>query len=141
MTTPEIEHITMTSVSESHHNRFPLLQEFGESYAHVHGPLALAVCSFGLVCNVVNVIVLTRPSMTSQTNVLLVWIAVANLLTMATYLPFSWHFYVSRDFSIPEMHATRSKAWIYFLLFQVSRCLWEFPKTSKHLYMQCRLQC
>lgn len=123
-TATEVAMATSQVMSVAQPPMFPGLLAFSESYAQIHGPLALIVCSFGLVCNVANIIVLTQPSMTSQTNVLLVGIAVANLLTMATYLPFSWHFYVMRDITIPDMHATRSRNWSYFLLFQVSCYNW-----------------
>lgn len=69
------------------------LGKFNEAYAGVHGYLSVMVCLFGMVANSVNIVVLTRKNMLSSTNVLLTWLAVADLFTMLSYFPFALHFF------------------------------------------------
>ncbi|XP_076461655.1 G-protein coupled receptor dmsr-1-like [Babylonia areolata] len=95
------------------------LWAFSGSYSAVHGYVSTAVCLFGLMSNTANIIVLTRKNMISSTNTILMWLAVADLLTMMSYLPFAIHFYIMRDESLPIFH-TRSFGWIIFLLFHAS---------------------
>jgi hypothetical protein len=49
------------------------------------------------MANMANIIVLTRKNMINPTNTILMWLAVADLLTMVSYLPFSIHFYIMKD--------------------------------------------
>ena len=66
---------------------------FSRRYQVVHGYLSIFVCLFGIISNIINVIVLTRRNMTTPTNCLLTAIAVADLLTMVSYLPYASYFY------------------------------------------------
>ena len=70
------------------------LVAFHESYKNWHGYIATVVCIFGIVANVLNIVVLTRRNMISATNCILTWLAVSDGLTMAAYLPFALRFYV-----------------------------------------------
>lgn len=97
------------------------LSEFFNRYSRVHGYIAVAVCLFGVLSNSANIVVLTRKNMISSTNIILLWLAVADLLTMLDYLPFAIHFYINKPdvvamppFSTPEF------SWICFLLFHAS---------------------
>ncbi|CAG5124409.1 unnamed protein product [Candidula unifasciata] len=97
------------------------LNDFSNSYGGIHGYVAVAVCLFGVLSNSANIVVLTRKNMASSTNTILLWLAVADLLTMVDYLPFAIHFYVMepadatrQPFSTPEF------SWICFLLFHAS---------------------
>lgn len=66
------------------------LREFHLWYTgHLHGYLSMAVCVFGIVANVLNIIVLTRRNMVSPTNGILTGLAVADMLVIATYLPYT----------------------------------------------------
>lgn len=65
-----------------------------DSYLAIHGYLATGVCIFGVVVNVLNVIVLTRKKMVSPTNLLLTALAVSDGVTMTLYLPFVIHYYL-----------------------------------------------
>jgi len=65
------------------------LKTFEISYKPIHGYLASAVCVFGVMANVLNIIVLTRKNMISSTNIILTGLAVSDGLTMAFYLPFA----------------------------------------------------
>lgn len=62
-------------------------------YKPIHGYLATVVCVFGIVANVLNIVVLTRPNMISSTNCILTGLAVSDGLTMLAYLPFALRFY------------------------------------------------
>lgn len=97
------------------------LYQFYLKYSRMHGYIAVAVCLFGVLSNSANIIVLTRKNMASSTNTILLWLAVADLLTMIDYLPFVIHFYIMKPvdakgpaFSTPEF------SWICFLLFHAS---------------------
>ena len=47
-------------------------------YSSIHGWVALIICSFGIVNNILNVVVLTRYEMRTPTNLILAAIAVAD---------------------------------------------------------------
>lgn len=97
------------------------LNEFAHRYGGIHGYVAVAVCLFGVLSNSANILVLTRRNMASSTNTILLWLAVADLLTMVDYLPFVIHFYVMgpADASRPPF-STPEFSWICFLLFHAS---------------------
>lgn len=97
------------------------LHEFNNWYGRIHGYVAVAVCLFGVLSNSANIIVLTRRNMISSTNTILLWLAVADLLTMLDYLPFAIHFYIMEPID-PERPAfsTPEFSWICFLLFHAS---------------------
>ncbi|CAN7941625.1 unnamed protein product [Ixodes hexagonus] len=66
------------------------LGRFHEWYTgNLHGYLSMTVCIFGIVANVLNIIVLTRRNMVSPTNSILTGLAVADMLVIATYLPYT----------------------------------------------------
>ena len=71
-----------------------LLRKFSESYINIHGYLASSVCAFGVVANILNVVVLTRPAMVSPVNVLLTALAVFDGVTMVLHFLFAMRFYV-----------------------------------------------
>ncbi|XP_077523643.1 G-protein coupled receptor dmsr-1-like [Amblyomma americanum] len=57
--------------------------------SHLHGYLSVTVCVFGILANVLNIIVLTQRNMVSPTNGILTGLAVADMLVIATYLPYT----------------------------------------------------
>ncbi|XP_013407406.1 sex peptide receptor-like [Lingula anatina] len=69
------------------------LMHFSEVYKNIHGGLAVTICIFGIVANILNIIVLTRKSMRTSTNFILTALAVSDGLTMAAYLPFALQYY------------------------------------------------
>lgn len=105
--------------NQSHTPRYPGLMKFAGEFANYHGYIAAIVCVWGIVANVANIVVLTRKNMVSQTNMILMWLAVADLLTMTSYLPVSIHFYILRDPNLmfPASHSTH---WIRFMLFHIN---------------------
>jgi hypothetical protein len=48
---------------------------------------------FGIATNFVNISILLRRDMRTNTNILLMWLAVFDILTMAPYMPFLAYFY------------------------------------------------
>lgn len=66
-------------------------QSFKMSYDQYHGYISLVVCIFGIVANTLNIIVLTRKEMRSPTNSILTGLAIADLLVMLDYIPFTLH--------------------------------------------------
>ena len=70
------------------------LQAFENGYKPIHGYLAATVCVFGVIANVLNIIVLTRKNMVSSTNIILTGLAISDGLTMAFYFPYALCMYV-----------------------------------------------
>lgn len=73
------------------------LTGFFDTYKHMHGYLSLIVCVFGSVANILNICVLTTKDMRWPTNYILTGLAVADLLVMVEYIPFSIHRYIQID--------------------------------------------
>lgn len=109
--TPAVTLESSPSVADAYVPKYPGLQEFSRRYADIHGYIAAVVCIWGVIANLVNIVVLTRRKMITPTNVILTWLAVADLLTMAIFLPFCIHFYVLRDRRLP-FPSTLSTSWI-----------------------------
>lgn len=70
------------------------LRKFAENYEKIHGPVSLFVCFFGSVTNVLNICVLSTREMRSPTNLILTGLALADLLVMLEYIPFTYHRYI-----------------------------------------------
>jgi len=100
---------------------YPGLAVFAAWYSGIHGYAAIVVCAFGVVANMANIVVLTRRSMITSANIILTWLAAADLLTMACFLPFGGHFYIARGY-IPEVPfpATQSVWWIRYFVFYIN---------------------
>ncbi|KAI1285334.1 Sex peptide receptor [Halotydeus destructor] len=102
-------------VPNTHHIRLWLL-DFRDTYTgYVHGYLAIVVCVFGILTNLVNIVVLTRKEMATATNAILTGLAVADLLVMASYVPFAFHHYVDHSTS-SSASARFSYRWTLFTL-------------------------
>lgn len=97
------------------------LNEFYIKYGSVHGYIAIAVCCFGILSNSANIIVLTRKNMASSSNTILMWLAVSDLLTMLSYLPFAYHFFIMEpgDPNVSPF-STPNFGWLVFLLFHAN---------------------
>ncbi|KAF0289506.1 Sex peptide receptor [Amphibalanus amphitrite] len=70
------------------------LNAFYLGYRKVHGYLALAVCIFGLTTNILSIVVLTRKTMVSPTNAILAGLAIADIMVMVMYVPFTLNYYL-----------------------------------------------
>lgn len=73
------------------------------------------VCIFGSIANVLNIFVLSRREMRSPTNAILTGLAVADLLVMLEYIPFSCHVYL--DPSARFRPSYFSYSWAVFTVF------------------------
>lgn len=100
-------------------HKYPGLQAFSAYYAGLHGYIAAVVCIWGTAANMANIVVLTRPKMLSSTNLILTWLAVADLLTMISCLPVNIHFYIMKDPKLP-FPSTRTLDWIRYLIFNIN---------------------
>ncbi|KAJ8915745.1 hypothetical protein NQ315_004557 [Exocentrus adspersus] len=67
------------------------LDDFRNQYKNIHGYLSLTVCIFGSIANIFNICVLRTKQMRSPTNFILIGLAVADLLVMLVYTPFTIH--------------------------------------------------
>ena len=94
------------------------LYRFSDWYAGYHGYVSLFVCVVGVFCNLINIIVLTTPKMRNTTNMLLTALAVSDLLTMASYIPFALQFYVL--YGLEPTPKRNTKPSIHFFLFHVN---------------------
>ena len=65
------------------------LHEATEAFRPVFAVACPILCAMGIVANCFNVLVLTRKAMLSPTNVILVWLAVADGLSMTSMLIFN----------------------------------------------------
>ncbi|CAG2053282.1 unnamed protein product [Timema podura] len=90
-------------------------RDAAEAYRRVHGYFSLVVCIFGTVANLLNVAVLTRKDMAvAPINRILTWLAVADMLVMAEYVPFASYTYLV----LPE-RVDFPYSWAVFILFHV----------------------
>lgn len=68
------------------------LKRFYDVYNPIHSYVSLAICIFGIPANIANCVVLTRPSMISAINCLLVAIAICDLFVLALLFVYVIHF-------------------------------------------------
>lgn len=85
----------------------------------VHGYASVTVCVFGIFTNIFNITVLVRRDMRTPTNVLLLWLAVSDILTMVPYIPFAINFYCppSVPLDAPERF---SYGWLLYMLVMIN---------------------
>lgn len=96
-----------------------VLEHISSWYESVHGYVSLTVCFFGIPLNFINITVLTRKHMLTPINLVLTWMAVCDMLTMLSYVPFAIHFYCN----YPPGALSQDKnsiQWMRFLLFHVN---------------------
>ncbi|OWF46783.1 Thyrotropin-releasing hormone receptor [Mizuhopecten yessoensis] len=99
--------------------RSEALEKVSANYMYYHGYVSLVVCLFGIPSNLINITVLTRRHMMTPFNFILTWMAVSDMLTMISYVPFAFHYYCSfSPYSVsPEKN---SFPWMLFLLFHIN---------------------
>jgi len=96
------------------------LVRFSRWYSGVHGYLCIAVCVFGIVSNILNIVVLTDRRMSSSpTNFILTALAISDMLPMLSYLPYAVYFHCVAGVQ-PDPRHGYPQAWIIFLLFNNS---------------------
>ncbi|PAV76431.1 hypothetical protein WR25_11603 isoform B [Diploscapter pachys] len=94
------------------------LEKFRQLYAPIHGYICVGLCLFGIITNIVHVLVLSRPAMrNSAVNSILTAVAVCDIGTMGSYLIYIMHFVIqrSRDPCSPPY----TYGWLQFLLWHV----------------------
>lgn len=101
--------------AQEHCNGADSIYAFANSYKKLHGYLALLVCVFGAIANVLIMVVLTRKEMRTPVNLMLFALAIADLLIMLEYIPFALHMYII-DHG-PELKY--SLPWAWFVFFHV----------------------
>ncbi|XP_048746340.2 G-protein coupled receptor dmsr-1-like [Ostrea edulis] len=106
-------------VTNTSNDDYQSLTEFYKRYAEYHGYISVFVCTFGIISNLANIVVLTRKNMVTSVNMILTWLAVADTLKMLDYLPFVTKFYILKDPDL-QYFQTRSYSAIIFLLFHAS---------------------
>ena len=84
---------TTVTTTAYHYAGAAQLEAFSNWYRPLHGYLAAIVCAFGIIANILNIVVLTRRNMISATNCILTGLAVSDGLTMVAYFPFALRFY------------------------------------------------
>lgn len=92
-----------------------VLQTLSSMYGDWHGYITLTICAIGIPLNLVNITVLTRKNMQTPINCILTWLAVSDIATMISYVPFAVHFYI--EHSSNSMSAEKnSLGWMKFLV-------------------------
>ncbi|XP_033724687.1 sex peptide receptor-like [Pecten maximus] len=95
------------------------LEMVSANYMYYHGYVSLVVCLFGIPSNLINITVLTRRHMRTPINFILTWMAVSDLLTMMSYVPFAVHYYCSfSPYTVSK--EKNSLPWMRFLLFHIN---------------------
>nr|KAG5704370.1 hypothetical protein BaRGS_031076 [Batillaria attramentaria] len=95
------------------------LLKFSGWYAAYHGYVSLCVCVSGIVTNTFNVTVLTRRKMRTPVNQILTGLALSDIITMLSYVPFAIHFYCMHP-TTDSTPAKNTYGWMFFLLFHIN---------------------
>ena len=93
------------------------LVQFNLWYQDIHGYVSILVCLFGIVANIMNIVVLTQKNMVSSTNLILTALAIADMLTMLSYVPYALYFYC---ISTPDSNMQHPLGWVVYLLFHTN---------------------
>lgn len=64
--------------------------------------------------------VLTRRQMKTPVNQILTWLAVADIMTMVSYIPFALHFYCQFPQNDSKLHERNNHFWMSFLVFHIN---------------------
>ena len=97
------------------------LVNFTNWYRGFHGWVSAFVCIIGIPCNLLNILVLTRPNMiSSPTNLILTALAVSDLFTMFSNLPNSVYFYIINDPNESESIERDKLPWISYQMMHVA---------------------
>lgn len=115
-------------------NAVPELQAFQKSYQPIHGYLAPIICVFGVVANILNIVVLTRKNMQTSTNVILTGLAISDGLTMAAYIPYALLLYVINGTKITPTRDTLRVA-----QFQMGYALFSYVVHSISIWLTVTL--
>jgi len=84
--------VTWTPEVESYEEQ-SLLMKFKFEYGGYHGYISVVVCAVGIVCSLLVIAVLTRQHMLTPSNYMLTALAICDLTTMVSYIPYAIQFY------------------------------------------------
>ncbi|KAK6175061.1 hypothetical protein SNE40_013599 [Patella caerulea] len=121
----------------------PALVEWQMWYQPIHGYAAPIVCIFGVVANILNIVVLTRKNMLSPTNVILTGLAISDGLTMAAYFPYAIMMYHVYQTSPAPLSFARFV--LFYAIFSVivhSISIWLTVSLAlfRYIFIQCPRQ-
>ena len=102
-----------TNQLNSHSHCMDSMDNVGQSYRMVHGYISLLVCIAGIFMNILIIMVLTRKEMRTPINRMLTGLAIADIVVMLEYIPFTLHMYV---FDLPK-EEQYSYPWAVYVLF------------------------
>ena len=88
------------------------IKNFNMHYGYYHGYVSSFICIFGVISNIMNMIVLTRRHMLTPTNCILTALALADMVTMGVYLVYAVYFYIITH---PVAEYKHSEGWMYFV--------------------------
>jgi hypothetical protein len=96
-----------------------LLDSLSSWYSNCHGYISLIICAIGIPLNIINVVVLTRRKMHTPINFILTCLAISDMATMITYVPFAYHFYC--EYSANTISTGKNSfEWMNFLLIHLN---------------------
>lgn len=87
--------------------------QFYRDYMRYHGYISATICLFGVMSNIVNIIVLTRRHMVTPTNCILTALAITDMVTMSIYFVYAVYFYIITQ---PLDKYQHTKGWMYFVV-------------------------
>ena len=102
--------INETTITDGMEN-FIGFRTFNENFREFHGMGGFIISVLGVTASVIIVTVLTTKKLWNHTNLLLAAIAVMDMLTMISYIPFLTRFYVLHEAMTPSY---RSYGWTLF---------------------------
>jgi len=87
---PEVESASNSSATNGADS---WLLRFAVEYGRYHGYISVAVCVLGIICSLLVIAVLTRRHMLTSSNYMLTALAICDLITMLSYVPYAIQFY------------------------------------------------
>lgn len=87
--------------------------QFNRNYMKYHGYISSIICLFGVISNIVNIIVLTRRHMVTPTNCILTALAITDMVTMSIYFVYAVYFYIITQ---PLDRYQHTEGWMYFII-------------------------
>uniref|UniRef100_A0A914WCM6 G-protein coupled receptors family 1 profile domain-containing protein n=1 Tax=Plectus sambesii TaxID=2011161 RepID=A0A914WCM6_9BILA len=107
------------------------LRYFGLRYSYYHGYICAFLCTYGIIANVINIIVLTRPWMRTAVNIILSAIAICDIGTMVSYFVYVLHVrLIHSDF--PCHSDVYTYSWLLYILFH---SLWSIFLHTTSLWL------
>jgi hypothetical protein len=98
-----------------HSNRSTsLLIRLSEDYSRIHGQVVYPLTILGILTSIVTIIILSRKSFQTPTNLILQHVAFFDTLVLISYNIYSFYFYILHD---PEPFVGQLQFWPRFAIF------------------------